>query len=140
MPKRYPPEFKRDVVAVARRGDLSVAEIAVDFDIAPESVRRWARQADVGDGIVTGQTTTEQTEVVQLRRRMRRLEMENEILRRGGRLLRAGVAPKIELPAVRDPGRREDPGAADLRGARLQRSGLEVSDRLCKGRVGLTGT
>lgn len=31
MPKKYPPEFKRDVVTVARRGDLSVAEVAIDF-------------------------------------------------------------------------------------------------------------
>ncbi len=29
MPKKHPPEFKRDGVAVARRGDLSVGEIAV---------------------------------------------------------------------------------------------------------------
>ena len=31
MPKKYPPEFKRDVVTVARRGDLTVPEVAVDF-------------------------------------------------------------------------------------------------------------
>ena len=42
MPKKFPPEFKRDVVTVARRGDLTVAEVAADFDISPESVRRWA--------------------------------------------------------------------------------------------------
>jgi transposase-like protein len=94
MPKRYPPEFKRDVVAVAGRGDLSVAEIAVDFDIAPESVRRWARQADVDDGIVAGQTSTEQSDLVQLRRRMRRLEMENEILRRAAAYFAQGSLPK----------------------------------------------
>ena len=94
MPKRYPPEFKRDVVAVARRGDLSVAEIAVDFDIAPESVRRWMRQADVDDGIVGGQTSSEQSELVQLRRKMRRLEMENEILRRAAAYFALGSLPK----------------------------------------------
>lgn len=33
MPKKYPPEFKRDVVTVARRGDLSVAEVAIDFGV-----------------------------------------------------------------------------------------------------------
>jgi hypothetical protein len=38
------------------------------------------KQADGDDGIKDGQTTSEQAEVVQLRRRMRRLEMENEIL------------------------------------------------------------
>ena len=41
MPKKFPPEFKRDVVTVARRGDLSIAEVAVDFGVAEESVRRW---------------------------------------------------------------------------------------------------
>lgn len=94
MPKRYPPEFKRDVVAVARRGDLSVPEIAVDFDIAQESVRRWVRQADVDDGIVEGRTSSEQTELVQLRRKMRRLEMENEILRRAAAYFAHGSLPK----------------------------------------------
>jgi len=82
MPKRFPPEFKRDVVTVARRGDLSVAEVASDFDISEQSVRRWMRQGDVDDGIKDGQTSSEQTEIVELRRDKRRLEMENEILRR----------------------------------------------------------
>ncbi len=94
MPKKYPPEFKRDVVTVARRGDLSVAEVAVDFGVAEESVRRWMKQADVDDGIKDGQTTAEQSEVVQLRRRMRRLEMENEILRRAAAYFAASSLPK----------------------------------------------
>ncbi len=40
MPKKFPPEFKRDVVRVARRGDLSQAEVAADFDILVVTVRR----------------------------------------------------------------------------------------------------
>jgi hypothetical protein len=55
VPKKFPPEFKRDVVRVARRGDLSQAEVAADFDISVESVRRWVRQADIDDGVVDGQ-------------------------------------------------------------------------------------
>jgi len=39
VPKKFPPEFKRDVVRVARRGDLSQAEVAADFDISVESPR-----------------------------------------------------------------------------------------------------
>ena len=81
MPRSVPPEFKRDVVRVARRGDLSHAEVAADFDVSVESVRRWVPQADVDDGVVDGQTSSEQNERVQLRRDKRRLEMENEILR-----------------------------------------------------------
>jgi transposase len=94
MPKKFPPEFKRDVVRVARRGDLTVLEVAADFDVSKESVRRWMRQADVDDGVKDGQTSTEQTELVQLRRDKRRLEMENEILRRAAAYFAVGSLPK----------------------------------------------
>jgi transposase len=82
MPKKFPPEFKRDVVTVARRGDLTLAEVAADFDVSVESVQRLMRQADIDDGVRDGPTTAEQSELVQLRREKRRLEMESEILRR----------------------------------------------------------
>jgi transposase len=94
MPKRFPPEFKRDVVAVARRGDLKINEVAADFDIAPESVRRWMRQADIDDGVKDGLTSAEQSELVQLRRKARRLEMENEILRRAAAYFAKDALPK----------------------------------------------
>lgn len=93
MPKRFPPEFKR-VVTVARRGYLTIAEVAADFDISPESVRRWMRQADIDDGVKDGLTTAEQAEVVQLRRDKRRLEMENEILRRAAAYFAKDALPK----------------------------------------------
>ena len=94
MPKKFPIEFKRDVVAVARRGDLSINEVASDFDISPESVRRWMRQADIDDGVKDGLTTAEQSELVQLRRKARRLEMENEILRRAAAYFARDQLPK----------------------------------------------
>ena len=94
MPKKFPAEFKRDVVRVARRGDLTIAEVAADFDISVESVRRWMHQADVDDGIKDGMTTAEQAEMVQLRRSIRRLEMENEILRRAAAYFAKDALPK----------------------------------------------
>jgi transposase len=94
MPKKFPPEFKRDVVTVARRGDLTHAEVAADFDISIESVRRWLRQADIDDGVTDGLTSAEQSELVQLRRKARRLEMENEILRRAAAYFAKDALPK----------------------------------------------
>ena len=94
VPKKFPPEFKRDVVTVARRGDLTLHEVAADFDISPESVRRWMRQADIDDGIKDGLTTAEQAEIVKLRRDNRRLEMENEILRRAAAYFAKDSLPK----------------------------------------------
>ena len=94
MPKKFPPEFKRDVVRVARRGDLTLNEVAADFDVSVESVRRWMRQADVDDGVKDGLTTAEQAEVVKMRREIRRLEMENEILRRAAAYFARDQLPK----------------------------------------------
>jgi transposase-like protein len=94
MPKQFPPEFKRDVVAVARRGGVPLAEVAADFDISESTLHRWMRQADIDDGIKDGLTTAEQSELVQLRRDKRRLEMEVEILRRATAYFAKDAAPK----------------------------------------------
>jgi transposase len=94
MPKKFPPEFKRDVVAVARRGGVPVAEVAADFDISESSLHRWMRQADIDDGVKDGLTSAEQNELVQLRRDKRRLEMEVEILRRATAYFAKDAAPK----------------------------------------------
>jgi transposase len=94
MPKKFPVEFKRDVVGVARRGELTVAEVAADFDILVESVRRWVRQAEIDDGMRDGLTSAEQAEVVQLRRANRRPEMENEIVRRAAAYFAKDALPK----------------------------------------------
>ena len=94
MPKKYPAEFKRDVARVARRGDMTFAEVAADFDVSIESVRRWKRQAEIDEGVVEGQTSAEQTEVVQLRREKRRLEQEVEILRRATAYFARDAVPK----------------------------------------------
>jgi len=94
MPKIYPPEFKRDVVMVARRRESSLEQVAEDFGISASSVKRWMAQADVDDGVVEGQTTTEQQEVVRLRRENRRLQQEVEVLRRATAYFAKDAAPK----------------------------------------------
>lgn len=66
------------------------------LDILVESVRRGVRQADIDDGVVNGQS--EQSELVQLRRDKRRLEIENEILRRAAAYFAQESLPN-ELPA-----------------------------------------
>jgi hypothetical protein len=56
----------------------------VSIRIAEESVRLWMRRADIDEGRREGVTSSEKAATVQLRRRLRQLEMEmeNEILRR----------------------------------------------------------
>ena len=82
MPRPYPKEFRSDVVAVARRGDAPIKQIASDFGIAESCLRNWLRDADVEEGNRPGVTTSESAELRELRRRNRLLEQEVEVLRR----------------------------------------------------------
>ena len=81
-PAAHPKEFRDDVVAVARRGDASIAQVAKDIGISESCLRNWLHRADVEDGHRPGVTRAESEEVRDLRRRNRLLEQENEVLRR----------------------------------------------------------
>ncbi len=94
MPKNFPPEFRRDVVRVARKGDSTRAQIAKDFGISEQSLYRWMQQADIDDGIRDGVTTIETVEVRELKKRNRVLEQENEILRRAAAFFARESLPK----------------------------------------------
>jgi transposase len=94
MPKKFPKEFKDDVVRVARSGKFTHEEVAHDFQISVSSLRRWLDQANIDDGLKNGLTSSEQDEVVQLRRDNRRLVMENEILRRAAAYFAKDALPK----------------------------------------------
>jgi transposase len=94
MPKAFPLEFRRDVIAVARKGEAPVSQIAKDFGISEACLHRWLKIADVDDGIRPGVTTAESAEVRELRRRNRTLEQENEILRRAAAFFARETLPK----------------------------------------------
>jgi transposase-like protein len=95
MPAPYPPEFKRRAVELARLGEKPVAQLAMELGVAESGLRRWMSQADVDDGHRPGLTSDERRELVELRRRARVLEMENEILKRAAAYFaRENVLPK----------------------------------------------
>jgi len=94
MPKPYPREFREDVVAVARRGQDTLAQIAKDFGIAESCLRNWLKAADVSDGKRPGLPAQEAEQLRELKRRNRLLEQENEVLRRAAAYLSQGINPK----------------------------------------------
>ncbi len=99
MPAAHPKEFREDVVAVARRGEAPIADIARDFGISESCLRNWLKTADVEDGVRPGTTRQETQEMRDLKRRNRLLEQENEVLRRAAAYLsqanlRLGQSPK----------------------------------------------
>ncbi|ROS58456.1 transposase [Curtobacterium sp. PhB172] len=89
MVKAYPEEFRRDVIAVARKGETSVRQVAKDFGVFESCLARWLRLADRDDGInvaaapsAPSAKAVEQAELRDAQKRIRLLEQENEILRR----------------------------------------------------------
>ena len=58
MSKRYPDEFRWDVVAVARRSDLTVLDVATNFGVAEETVQRKMRQVGIDECIKNGTTSS----------------------------------------------------------------------------------
>ena len=82
MPRPHPKEFRDDVVAIARRGDAPVSQIAKDFGISDSCLRNWMHAAEVEEGNRPGVTASESAELREVKKRVRVLEQENEILRR----------------------------------------------------------
>lgn len=81
MAKRtYPPEFRQQLIALARAGRTPEA-LAQEFEPSAQTIRNWVAQADRDGGTRTdGLTTTEREEMTRLRRENRQLKVERDIL------------------------------------------------------------
>lgn len=94
MPRAYPKEFRRDVVEIARKGEIPIAQVARDFGVSETCVHKWMKSADVEDGIRPGLTKDEASELREVKKRNRVLEEENEILRRAAAFFARDISPK----------------------------------------------
>jgi len=91
----YPREFRERAVELYRAGGVSMDVLARQLGIASTTVANWIRQARIDDGEQPGITTGDRDELTQLRREIRRLEMENEILKRAAAYFaKENVLPK----------------------------------------------
>lgn len=95
VPKPYPREFREDVVRVARgrEPETQLKQIAADFGISESCLANWMKAADVADGTKPGETTAERSENRELKKRVRLLEQENEVLRRAAAYLSQANLP-----------------------------------------------
>jgi len=94
MPAAHPPEFRRRALDLVAQGN-PVAQTARDLGISESCLRNWMNRDAVDSGRKPGLTIDEHMELVELRRRLRVLEMENEILKRASAYFaRENVLPK----------------------------------------------
>ena len=86
MPQRhrgpYAPEFRRQMVELVRAG-RAPEELEREFEPTAQSIRNWVAQADRDAGRRSdGLTTVEREELRRLRREVRQLREEREILKK----------------------------------------------------------
>jgi len=83
MPKShapYPPEFRRQMVELVRVG-RTPEELGKEFEPTAQAIRNWVCQADLDEGRrEDGFTSTEREEMQRLRREVKQLRTEREIL------------------------------------------------------------
>ncbi|MEU0147928.1 IS3 family transposase [Streptomyces sp. NPDC006288] len=111
--KNYPPQFKADAVALyGSRPDATIRSVAADLGINPETLRNWVRAAGVSRP--RGRRTQEpsqppaplEAENAALRKKVRELEEEREILRKAAKYFAGGDALVNRFQCVADLQRR----------------------------------
>ncbi len=82
--RKFTPEFKADAVRLYTDGGKSIAEVTKQFDLTETALREWVKraEADAGKSKNGALTTPERMELAELRKRVKRLEMERDILKK----------------------------------------------------------
>ena len=108
MPKKIDPKVKERCVrqVLEHQGEYSSLTAAAEVvarreGLGKETVRRWVVQAQVDGGQRQGATSDELAEIKELKAKVRRLEEDNEILRRASFFSRGSSTPATTDRRVR---------------------------------------
>jgi len=73
---------RREAVALLRSSGKTVPRLASELGVSPQSLRNWSHQIDVDEGKAAGLSSDEREELRRLRRELRTVTEEREILKK----------------------------------------------------------
>jgi len=79
---RYPKEFRRDAAALVIDQKRTVADVAKELGVVEQTLGNWVRQERIDRGEREGLSTDEREELGRLKREVKRLTMERDLLKR----------------------------------------------------------
>jgi transposase len=79
---RYPKEFRRDAATLVIDQHRTIADVARELDVVEQTLGNWVRQERIDRGEREGTTTEVREENARLRREVKRLSMERDLLKR----------------------------------------------------------
>ena len=80
--RQFSKQFKAETIGLIQSSGKSVPQVCRDLDLAESVVRRWLAQAQIDAGQRDGLTTAEHEEMLRLRREVRVLREERDILKK----------------------------------------------------------
>jgi transposase-like protein len=81
-PSKYPPEFRRDAVAMVLEEDRTIADVARAIGVNPGTLGNWVSSARVERSDQAGLTVEDRAELAELRAENTQLRMERDLLKR----------------------------------------------------------
>lgn len=81
-PSKYPPEFRRDAVAMVLDEDRSIADVGRAVGVNPGTLGNWVGLERIERGDRDGLTADERADLTELRAENAQLRMERDLLKR----------------------------------------------------------
>ena len=104
MPKPYPAAYRRRALALIDEG-RTVRDVAASLGIAESCLHRWKRQQRVDQGLISGVSDADRSELAAAKQRIRDLEEEVTILRKAVAAAEKVVSGKRAFHPRRGTGR-----------------------------------
>lgn len=79
---QYTPEFRAEAVRLTREPGATIKQVSRNLGISYESLRKWIARDEIDAGERKGLTTEDLTELRRLKREVRTLRMERDLLKK----------------------------------------------------------